>query len=148
MKMIKVVGVSLIIAGVLVMAPPLIYRVMRLCPARPSSIHEAQAVAQFTRKYNMSCTACHTAFPRLTPVGERFKANGFQMMGTEDGDEVGKSKITDRLNISELGNLLGMRVAFNVASIKTKSLDRDANGTKESTLLNFGNPDCLQFFTA
>ena len=96
----------------------------------------------------MSCTACHTAFPRLTPVGERFKANGFQMMGTEDGDEVGKSKITDRLNISELGNLLGMRVAFNVASIKTKSLDRDANGTKESTLLNFGNPDWLQFFTA
>ncbi len=37
----------------------------------------AQAVPSFSRQTGMSCMACHTAFPELTPYGRWFKLNGY-----------------------------------------------------------------------
>jgi len=39
--------------------------------------NQAHTVASFTRQTGMDCSACHTIFPELTPVGRNFKLNGF-----------------------------------------------------------------------
>lgn len=147
-KLASTFGLILLTLFVSWIAPPILSKLRHLCPIRPDGVNEAQAVSQFGRKYSMSCNACHTAFPRLNAFGERFKANGFQMPDSQDGDEVGKSRISDRAFLSEIGNLFGIRIAVNPIQVKTKSLDRDNNGTKESTLVNVGTADWLQFFTA
>lgn len=41
------------------------------------SANNAQAVPSFKRQTGMSCTACHTVFPELTPFGRAFKLNGY-----------------------------------------------------------------------
>jgi hypothetical protein len=40
---------------------------------------EARAVPSFARQTGMGCTACHTAFPQLTPFGRTFKLNGYTL---------------------------------------------------------------------
>jgi hypothetical protein len=39
----------------------------------------ARAIPPFARKYGVSCSMCHQPVPRLTPFGENFAANGFEM---------------------------------------------------------------------
>src|SRR5690606_38687580 len=39
----------------------------------------ASAMPAFARQYNVSCVACHDAFPRLNPFGEQFAAMNFRM---------------------------------------------------------------------
>jgi len=40
-------------------------------------IRDAQAVPSFARQTGMSCNACHTVWPDLTPFGRTFKLGGF-----------------------------------------------------------------------
>lgn len=42
----------------------------------------AVALPIFAKKYNLPCTACHEAFPKLNDIGIAFRDNGYQM-GTE-----------------------------------------------------------------
>ncbi len=46
----------------------------------------ALAIPVFARKYQTSCTTCHTAWPKLNPFGEAFRRNGFRFPG-DDSDE-------------------------------------------------------------
>ncbi len=39
-----------------------------------------QAMPEFARKYNMSCVACHAAFPRLNQFGEYFADNNMRRL--------------------------------------------------------------------
>jgi hypothetical protein len=41
------------------------------------SARETQAVPSFARQTGMSCNACHTVWPELTPFGRTFKMGGF-----------------------------------------------------------------------
>ena len=41
------------------------------------SFQSAYAVPSFARQTGMSCTACHTAFPELTPFGRSFRLGGY-----------------------------------------------------------------------
>jgi hypothetical protein len=41
------------------------------------------AIPSFARKYNMSCTSCHSPFPSLKPAGKEFASNGFQLAGRD-----------------------------------------------------------------
>jgi hypothetical protein len=41
--------------------------------------NEAQAVPSFARQVGVSCFACHTVYPELTPFGRDFKLNGYVM---------------------------------------------------------------------
>lgn len=50
----------------------------------------AQAIPAFSKKYEAPCSLCHASWPRLNDVGVKFKLNGYQMPGTEDGGERGK----------------------------------------------------------
>lgn len=44
----------------------------------------ATALPAFARKYGMPCSACHEAWPMLSPFGQQFKDNGYQMGNDRD----------------------------------------------------------------
>jgi hypothetical protein len=41
----------------------------------------AQAIPVFAHRYGLTCQACHTEVPHLTPFGETFLANGYRLPG-------------------------------------------------------------------
>jgi hypothetical protein len=45
---------------------------------------DAHAIPAFARKYDVSCTMCHIAFPKLNDFGVNFRDNGYQMGATSD----------------------------------------------------------------
>lgn len=47
---------------------------------------DAEAVPSFARRYGTSCQTCHVAFPKLTPFGEAFRANGYRFPAGEEED--------------------------------------------------------------
>lgn len=72
----------------------------------------SHALPLFARKYNMPCTSCHIAAPRLNLFGMHFKQNGYRMPGSEGEspwDSTGKS-----FPLSLVGN-----VAYHVGSTST-----------------------------
>src|ERR1700752_1828615 len=46
--------------------------------------HQANALPAFARKYGMPCSSCHEAWPKLSPFGQQFKDNGYQMGNDRD----------------------------------------------------------------
>ena len=52
----------------------------------------ALAIPAFARKYQTSCTTCHTAWPKLNPFGEAFRRNGFRFPG-DDSDAIKQQMI-------------------------------------------------------
>jgi hypothetical protein len=60
-----------------------------LCDSRPAVASPIPAVGvralpAFARKYSMPCSACHDSWPRLSPFGQAFKDNGYQLMNDKD----------------------------------------------------------------
>src|SRR5246127_2012535 len=43
-----------------------------------------RAIPAFARKYGMPCSSCHEAWPKLSPFGQQFKDNGYQMGNEKD----------------------------------------------------------------
>jgi hypothetical protein len=43
-----------------------------------------RAIPAFARKYGMPCSSCHEAWPKLSPFGQNFKDNGYQMGNDRD----------------------------------------------------------------
>lgn len=109
------------------------------------AVPESWAVSQWSRKYGVSCNTCHTAFPRLNYFADKFVQNGFQMPGTEDGDEVAKHIIGDGLNLNELTDIFGIRIAVSPLEVKGNSR---TEGSQKETLFDIGSPKWLQLFTA
>jgi hypothetical protein len=108
--------------------------------------NNAEAVSQWARKYQVDCTTCHTAFPRLNQFGERFMQNGFQWPDNEpDGDEEGKDKVSDNLFVDTVGNWLGARLSFTALRYRSNAITVD--GELQDSF-NVGNPNWLQFFVA
>jgi hypothetical protein len=77
------------LAGVLYsmwLLPPMMHQVLHRCPLRPDGINTAEAVPAYARKYNVSCTQCHAAFPTLNAYGRQFKLNGYvRSKGSNEG---------------------------------------------------------------
>src|SRR5215467_7166996 len=48
------------------------------------SCSSASAIPAFARKYGMPCSSCHEAWPKLSPFGQQFKDNGYQMGNDRD----------------------------------------------------------------
>jgi hypothetical protein len=44
----------------------------------------ASALPACARKYGMPCSSCHEAWPKLSPFGQAFKDNGYQMGNDRD----------------------------------------------------------------
>ena len=43
-----------------------------------------RALPAFARKYGMPCSSCHEVWPKLSPFGQQFKDNGYQMGNEKD----------------------------------------------------------------
>ena len=41
-------------------------------------VPSSRAIPAFSRKYQTSCTTCHSNYPELNDFGEAFKKNGFK----------------------------------------------------------------------
>jgi hypothetical protein len=52
--------------------------------ARPLPNGSVRALPAFARKYGMPCSSCHEAWPKLSPFGQWFKDNGYQMGNDRD----------------------------------------------------------------
>src|SRR5664279_813295 len=46
-----------------------------------AAVNPAAAIPSFARQTGQTCSACHTAFPQLTPFGRRFKLGGYTLEG-------------------------------------------------------------------
>ncbi|MFO0705736.1 MAG: hypothetical protein U0412_02680 [Nitrospira sp.] len=113
------------------------------------SVENAQAIPAFARKYDLTCTACHTAPPRLNSYGERFLENGYQLPGTEDGGITKKRNLAD-LSLDDVANFTGVRLRGNV--LRNYQFKRqDPAGAEEGIVQNkteFGFPEVFSLFTA
>src|ERR1700686_4591473 len=56
----------------------------RCAVAIPPPSVQVRALPAFARKYGMPCSACHEAWPKLSPFGQAFKDNGYQMGNDRD----------------------------------------------------------------
>src|SRR4029077_13852851 len=62
---------SVYFARALIIAAGLLFILLAAVPG-------AYAIPAFARKYQTSCTTCHTNFPELNDFGEAFKRHGFK----------------------------------------------------------------------
>jgi hypothetical protein len=74
--------------------------------------NKAEAIPTFAGKYDVNCTACHTAPPVLNTFGQRFLKNGYQLPGTQDSGFTGKKKLGD-VTLDDVGNCLAFRLVGN-----------------------------------
>jgi hypothetical protein len=56
----------------------------RLATASLLPAAKARAIPAFARKYGMPCSACHEAWPKLSPFGQAFKDSGYQLENDRD----------------------------------------------------------------
>ena len=108
---------------------------------------EVHAIPAFAKKYDMTCGACHTRFPRLNPYGERFLENGYQLPGTEDG---GISKKTQRgeASLEEVTNYLSFRLSGQpVRTFTSRDRTLVSSGTPQSRM-DIAFPSTFSLFTA
>ncbi len=56
----------------------------RSAAALPIPTAKIHAIPAFARKYGMPCSSCHEAWPKLSPFGQSFKDNGYQMGNDRD----------------------------------------------------------------
>jgi hypothetical protein len=52
--------------------------------ALPITAARIHPIPAYARKYDMPCSACHDSWPRLSPFGQAFKDNGYQLMNDRD----------------------------------------------------------------
>jgi hypothetical protein len=53
----------------------------------------ARALPVFARRYQASCSTCHTQFPKLNPFGEAFRRNGYQFPAGGDSDAIQQAQL-------------------------------------------------------
>ena len=84
----------------------------------------SEAIPAFARKYNLTCTVCHTKPPRLNPFGEAFHMAGFQIPMTEGGETIKKKKI-GRVNLeNNFLNIFSLRTHGNLIESYQSSNDK------------------------
>ncbi len=99
----------------------------------------SEAVPAFARKYDLSCTSCHTKPPRLNPFGEAFNMSGFNIPATRGGEIKKKRKIGRvRLERSFL-NIFAMRIMGNFV---------ESFQEKDSSSADIAFPHELELFLA
>lgn len=73
----------------------------------------AEAIPAFARKYDLSCTSCHTKAPRLNAFGEAFHMAGYQIPQTEEGELREKRQIGRIVSEKTFLNIFALRATGN-----------------------------------
>jgi len=77
----------------------------------------AKAVPAFARKYEANCALCHTNEPRLTPFGQQFKENGYQMPGSADGGTQAKHVFEGEqgpVTVDDISKIMAVRIRADI----------------------------------
>jgi hypothetical protein len=77
---------SILVAGFLLsfICLALVLADSRSANALPLSTVKVRPLPAFARKYGMPCSACHLGWPMLSPFGQAFKDNGYQLGNDRD----------------------------------------------------------------
>jgi hypothetical protein len=105
-----------------------------LLQSRPAAAFRAPAVKvrplpAFARKYGMPCSACHLGWPMLSPFGQAFKDNGYQLGNDRDApiyQEPGYWPVTFRITPAwhrESQNLTAVDQGNGEAKVTTDGFD-------------------------
>ena len=73
-----------VLASIAVYGLLLLSIVLPPASALPTPRGNVYAIPAFARKYGMPCSSCHEAWPKLSPFGQQFKDNGYQMGNEKD----------------------------------------------------------------
>ncbi|MEI6805838.1 MAG: hypothetical protein WCK49_04960 [Myxococcaceae bacterium] len=106
----------------------------------------ALAIPAFARKFNVTCTTCHTAFPMLNKTGRTFKERGYRLPD-EDGNIT--EEMQNRLKISDslvLEKMLPLAIRAQTIGVDLGAANPDGSGIQNQftpindlALLAFGN---------
>ena len=104
---------------------------------------DASAMPEFARRYNLSCAACHSAFPRLNKFGEVFIANNMRLPNwMETADQLGD----DRLALPDHVPL-AIRAQAYVQGRQGKAID-PVSGARQSAPTDFQSPYLLKLLSS
>jgi hypothetical protein len=84
------------------------------------------AIPSFSRQTGLACSACHTAFPQLTPFGRLFKLNGYTLV-TQPTVNAGDSGKAASLKL-DLGVPFSAMVMTSMSQV-SKTVPETQNGT-------------------
>lgn len=126
-----------VILVVTMVLPPIYKAIAHLCPMRGDSIRTADAVPNFARKYSLSCTACHSAWPTLNETGRQFKINGYRK---ERDESQGLAKEVQGMRLPEVFPLTGAIVKLRPYDKKQTSAEFKHRALHELELFLAGTP--------
>ncbi|MFO7593612.1 MAG: hypothetical protein R6X15_06170 [Pseudomonadota bacterium] len=107
-------------------------------------LEQASAMPVFARKYEMSCTACHSAFPRLNDFGEQFAAQNMRLTNWKD---VATSDTGDeRLALPDSVPLAIRAQGF--AQLRDDATGSDSSGEEYENTGDFQSPYLIKLLTS
>ncbi len=86
------------------------------------------AIPAFSRKYGFNCNNCHTSFTKLNDWGQRYRDNGYQVMGQEGNEK----------NIIESWPPISMRTSTGASMYHSKLERPNSTRTVAGTTSGFG----------
>ena len=111
-----------------------------LCSA---ALQPAWAMPEFARRYNMSCAACHAAYPRLNKFGEDFAANNMRLPHWKDSTvKTGDSRLA-----LPAYPPLAVRAQAYVQAREGKSID-PITGATDSATTDFQSPYLVKLLSS
>ncbi len=106
-------------------------------------IQNASAMPEFARRYNLSCAACHSAFPRLNKFGEHFVKSNMRLPNwMETADQLGD----DRLALPDHVPL-AIRAQAYVQGRQGKAID-PVTGARQYAAMDFQSPYLLKLLSS
>ncbi|ALP52279.1 hypothetical protein Tel_03480 [Candidatus Tenderia electrophaga] len=111
----------------------------------------AKAVPAFARKYEANCALCHTNEPRLTPFGQQFKENGYQMPGSADGGTQAKhvyEGAQGSVVVDDISKIMAVRIRADIQrpTFKQETDEMKNDGVREQ--VDFEVPKIVNLFFA
>jgi hypothetical protein len=91
---------------------PLVSILIALVAASGLAPSRANATPAFARQTGLSCQACHTVFPELTPFGRKFKLNAYVFTNTKQLQDINPQR-ERTLSLSDIPPLSVMLQASN-----------------------------------
>lgn len=108
-----------------------------------ATMQTASAMPEFARRYNLSCAACHAAFPRLNKFGEHFVASNLRLPNWKDST----AKIGDDLLALPSYPPLAVRAQAYVQARDGKSID-PLTGATDSATTDFQSPYLVKLLSS
>lgn len=106
---------------------------------------DSSAMPVFARKYSLSCSACHAAFPRLNAFGEQFLANNMRLSNWK---EAATKDVGDPLLALPESVPLAIRAQAYVQSRSSTSLDETTGATTANASTDIQAPYLIKILSS